>query len=69
MSDWVFTALWVAWALMFAAVEGVALMRKRSGDTLSEHVWLLLRLRGPAWFLGAGFLAWLVIHFLGFGVI
>ncbi|SCF42657.1 hypothetical protein GA0070618_6696 [Micromonospora echinospora] len=31
---------WVAWFVYFAAVEGAALFNSRTGDTLSEHVWL-----------------------------
>jgi len=30
---------WLAWLGMFALLEGVALVRKAPGDTLSEHVW------------------------------
>lgn len=37
MSIW--SWLWVAWLAAFAALEGVALVRKAPDDTLSEHLW------------------------------
>lgn len=40
MSVW--TWLWVAWGLMFAVIEGVALFNSTRGDTLSEHAWAWL---------------------------
>jgi hypothetical protein len=69
MSDSLFTALWIAWGVLFAVIEGAAIRSKQTERTLSGHVWALLRLRGPVWFLGAGFLVWLVLHFLGFGIV
>lgn len=32
------TWAWLAWAGAFAVIEGVALMNKKEGDTLSEHL-------------------------------
>ncbi len=63
-----FTVFWTLWIAAFLVIEIVALRRKAPGDTLSEKVWAILRFK-PAWFVGAGFLTWLVIHFLGFGVV
>lgn len=34
-----FTAAWIFWLLMFAAIEGAALVNRKRGDTLSEHIW------------------------------
>lgn len=69
-----FTLAWLVWLAYFAVVEGVALFNgKRTGDTLSEHVWAWFGVsrdkpaNGWARFrrfaLGA-FMAWLSIHFL-----
>lgn len=77
MPDWVFTAAWVFILVWFAVWETIAIVRKRRGDTLSEHVWAWFSLkgrkdklsRGQA-FLRFGFLAfwaWLTIHFLSGG--
>lgn len=54
---------WALWLVMFAILETMALLDPRSGDTLSEHVWWVLQ--APVlWFVGAGFMVWLTIHFL-----
>lgn len=79
MPDWVFTAAWgfiIAW---FAVWEGLAIWRKRRGDTLSEHVWQWFSLRGKKdsltgtqAALRVGFLmfwAWLTFHFIFGGTI
>jgi len=67
------TYAWYAWIAAFFAIEGSALARGKSEDTLSDHVW--------AWFdvpkhpapdrserirrvLLLGFMAWLGAHFL-----
>ena len=39
------TLAWTAWILFFLVVEAAALIRKRPGDTFSEHWWSLFRLR------------------------
>jgi len=70
-----FTAAWVFWIVFFLVVEGVALARKRKGDTFSEHWWYLFRVRSrvPRWVkvlltvLQLAFGAWLVGH-LAFGL-
>lgn len=70
---------WLAWFGWFAVLEGVALLNSRSGDTLSEHVWMWFgTTRRPpgeperprsGWtqlrrVLLLAFMAWLSIHFL-----
>lgn len=77
MPDWVFTLLWVGIVIYFVIVEGVALVRKKRGDTLSEHVWDWFCLKGEkdgksAWcivrrVLFFGFWIWLTVHFLSGG--
>lgn len=37
MNPW--TLSWVVWLAAFGVIEGLALLNKRPGDTLSEHVW------------------------------
>lgn len=73
-----FTALWIGWIIYFVAVEAVALLNSRDGDTLSEHVWAWF---GTEWHKGAtprqrsgwtqlrrivllAFLVWLTAHFM-----
>lgn len=65
-----YTALWFLWLLMFAAIEGGALVDKRPGDTLSEHVrrWASVGTKSRGWRLRrlallAGLVA-LAAHFL-----
>ena len=68
--------LWIAWIVLFAGFESIALCRKAPGDTLSEHVWRWfgigvhgdrpkatgwVRLRRVALLSS---LVWLVLHFL-----
>jgi len=50
-----------------AVWEGIALRRKRQGDTLSELVWRVLRINNLFRWLAAGFLLWLLLHFVGLG--
>ena len=75
MSGWGW--FWVSW---FAAVVGsfgvaefVALRNARRNDTLSEQVWLLLRVSRwvyrTAFVTFGGFVVWLLVHFFGFGVV
>jgi hypothetical protein len=45
----IYTAGWIAWALMFAVIEGIALFNKSRGDTLSEHLWAWLGIRDDFW--------------------
>jgi hypothetical protein len=68
------TALWIAWILAFAILEGIGLLDRRPGGTFSELVWDLFRVRdrrptvatwiGRALLLAAGI--WLTGH-LAFG--
>lgn len=65
-----YTVLWLAWLALFGAIEGAALKNKRSGDTLSEHVWRWFSIadKGAAWRVRRcallAILAWLVAHFV-----
>ncbi len=66
--------LWVAWLLVFVAIEAAALINKDRGDTLSEHVWAWFSLKGNKgklkwWqallrFAFLAFWVWLTLHFL-----
>jgi hypothetical protein len=65
-----YTESWIFWGLMFAVIEGAALLNKKGGDTLSEHIWVWFSIKhkGRGWRLRrfallAG-LAWLILHFL-----
>lgn len=72
----IFTILWLVWLLFFAIVEGVALVNKVQGDTLSEHVWKWFDINGKhpvGWdrlrkFTLIAFMAWLTLHFLTGGM-
>lgn len=65
MSGW--TVAWVLWLVMFAVIEGAALVNKNRGDTLSEHIWKWFQIRESRqwnvrrWAL-AIFLVWLLVH-------
>lgn len=69
----IWTILWILWGVAFVAIEGVALIERKAGATLSEHIWKWFAVRGSR---GGGwtwkrvvllaFLAWLLLH-LGFG--
>jgi len=61
--EWRYTIAWGVWIAWFIAVETCALIDPDTGDTLSEHVWLLSR-PWPVWFVLFGFMLWLVLHFL-----
>ena len=58
-----FTALWLAILLVVLATEAWALLRSSQGDTISEHIWVLLCNR---WFRSVLFALWfwLTWHFL-----
>ncbi len=77
MSGW--TWAWIVWFGYFAVLEGLALRNSRSGDTLSEHIWVWFGTqRGlpgepqrprSGWtqlrrFALLAFMAWLSAHFL-----
>lgn len=63
-----FTVAWIMWFVFFAVVEGIALIRKKPGATLSEHIWEWFRIRDKPrqWTVRrgvlAGFLVWLLVH-------
>jgi hypothetical protein len=65
-----FTMLWIFWIAMFFAIEVPAILNKRRGDTLSEHVWRWFAVtdKPAGWqlrrFILLTFLAWLTVHFL-----
>lgn len=67
----VFTWIWVALGTAALVTELVALFNKENGDTLSEHVWKVLKVGDPrptsAVWVGRGvlavFLLWLLFHF------
>lgn len=40
-----YTLAWVIWAAAFLVIEGIALADRRLGDTLSEHVWKVFKVR------------------------
>lgn len=67
MIDPVFAAGWAVILAAMAVWEGIALRRKRQGDTLSELVWRVLRINNLFRWLAAGFLLWLLLHFVGLG--
>ncbi len=82
MTGW--TWAWVGWGLIFAVIEGMALVNSKPGDSLSEHFWSFLGYaatgQGPlnyrhpsGWtrlrrFLLLAGLAWLVVHLLTGGI-
>jgi hypothetical protein len=65
-----YTAAWIAWGGTFVLTETLALVNKRSDDTLSENTRLLFRVAnsragritfGVGW---VGFSAWFLGHIL-----
>ena len=64
----VYTWAWVFWLAFFVVVEGVALIDKDRGDTLSEHVWKWFKVKDKprqwTWrrIVLTAFLAWLLVH-------
>lgn len=77
-----FTAAWVAWIAAFVVIEGIALYRKKEGDTLSEHVWKWFgtardgrpQSQPSGWvrlrrFALLAFMVWLSVHFLTGGLV
>jgi len=67
-----YTVAWLAWLGAFLVTEGMALFNKRSGDTLSEHVWAWFAVKDRSnkgtvrarRFALLAFMAWLTAHFL-----
>lgn len=58
-----FGFLWLAWIAMFVIVELSAVLNHKTGDTLSEWVWHIIS-HPAVYFPFAGFLIWLLLHFL-----
>lgn len=67
-----YTIAWLSWLGAFGVIEGLALLTKHPGGTLSEHVWRWFAVTDPSRsalvrarrFTLLAFLAWLSIHFL-----
>lgn len=65
-----YTVAWGLWIAFFAVVEGLALFNNKSGDTLSEHVWKIFKVKEQPWkwtfarFFLAAFMVWLSGHFV-----
>jgi hypothetical protein len=67
-----YTIAWLAWLAAFGVIEGSALVSKREGDTLSEHVWRWFAVKDKSRrgtvrarrFALLAFMAWLTAHFL-----
>lgn len=69
MDGW--TTSWLLWIALFFAIEIPAVLNKKDGDTLSEHVWQWFAIKGvnPQHARGRKFallslLAWMAAHFL-----
>jgi len=59
-----YVAAWVTLAVAFLVIETLALLdRDPGGDTLSELIWEIVAIP-VLWWVAAGFLFWLSIHFL-----
>ena len=59
-----FTIGWIVWVGLFIVLEGAALLSAERGDTLSEHVWVVV---AGLPLLGGGvvlLLGWLIVHFV-----
>lgn len=59
---------WTLWAVWFVVLETLALLDPKAGDTLTEHVRPLFHAHPLLWFLAAGFVVWLAVHFLAPGL-
>jgi len=73
-----YTIAWLSWLAAFGVIEGIALVRKTPGATLSEHVWRWFATQSgqnrPStpliWarrMTLVAFLAWLSVHFVSGG--
>jgi len=59
-----YVAAWVTLIVAFLAIETLALLdRSPGGDTFSELIWEIVAIP-VLWWVAAGFLFWLSIHFL-----
>jgi hypothetical protein len=71
----IYTILWVFWIVAFLALEIPALLDRRLGDTLSEHVWIWFKVKDVrptafTWVMRltlVAFMVWLSGHFI-FGI-
>jgi hypothetical protein len=68
-----YTGAWIICIVMFFAIEGPALINKRYGDTLSEHIWkwFSVKEKSGQWrlrrFCLIAILSWLSAHLLSGG--
>ena len=68
--NWKFTLGWILWIFVFVIIEGIAVINKEKGDTLSEHFWKLFDIKEtekPSKIMRFGALAgltWLYVHLL-----
>ncbi len=64
-----YTMAWIMWIAMFFVIEVPAIVNRKEGDTLTEHVrkWFSTRTKPSQWRLRRlvllFFLVWLVVHF------
>jgi ribose/xylose/arabinose/galactoside ABC-type transport system permease subunit len=59
-----YVVAWALWIVAFLVIEGAALLNRDPGaDTLSELVWVAVSVP-VVWWVLAGFLVWLTVHFL-----
>ena len=67
------TTAWILWIVMFFSIEVPALINRRMGDTLSEHIWKWFSMKDKSdqWrirrFCLLSGLMWLVAHLLSGG--
>jgi len=59
-----FTWAWIAWLAAFGVIEGMALYRKKGGETLSAHVWKYFPRNTARGIALVAFMAWLFWHFV-----
>lgn len=70
-----FEILWLGWLALFLVIEGIALMNKKPGDTLSEYFWKWFSIKHNGRhakfrrLVALCFLAWLLAHFLSGGLV
>jgi len=67
MIDTPYAIGWLVLLLIGGAYEAWALYRPKRGDTLSESTWWVLRKSVALRFVAAGFLTWLLVHFVFLG--
>lgn len=61
---WAYRAAWWSWIAWFLVWETLALLDSKPGDTLTENVRPLMHAHPLVWFVAAGFVAWIAVHFL-----